>query len=223
MQCSLAQVIRRAQWTFLHNRFAKRGRVLNSRVFNLIAGYSCPKARLRSLTWIRSVQPSSVEFSADITASLYVRTPINSKPTREATSVNTPRACSSQRLLESIGPRCESQEAPLLWEELSALSEDAVVDAVLPFQDPSFGESVLLGGRSSRSGGVGALMLVFSYGSTCFVAGEEDPVGEVSLLPRDFGRDDSKEVDEELVSSDGARSPGVLDEAAGSMMIRFAL
>ena len=36
-----------------------------------------------------------------MTANLYVRTPMNNKPTREAASVNPLRACSSQRL--SVG------------------------------------------------------------------------------------------------------------------------
>lgn len=68
-------------------------------------------------------------------------------------------------------------------------------------------------------------MLVDPYCSTGLVAGEEDSDGEVTLLPRDCGRDDSKEAEEELVSSDGVRSPAVvpaLDEAAGSTMTGFA-
>ena len=152
---------------------------------------------------------------------------MNSKPTREATSVKTPRACSSQRLLERIGLQSESKKESWLWaHELSAPSEGTVVDAVLPFQDGSFGESVLLRGRSSTSGGVGALILSMSYGSTCLVAAEEGSDGEVALLPRDCGLDDSKEEEEGLVLSDGVRSPGVvpaLDKAAGSTMTGFAL
>lgn len=71
-------------------------------------------------------------------------------------------------------------------------------------------------------------MLFISYGSTCLMAGEEeDSDGEVALLPRDCGgRDDSKEVEEGLVLSDGLRRPNVvsaLDKAAGSMMTGFAL
>ena len=55
-------------------------------------------------------------------------------------------------------------------------------------------------------------------------AGEGDPDGEVALLARDCGRDESKEVDEELVLSDGIRrlDGGLeLGEAAGSTMIGF--
>lgn len=69
-------------------------------------------------------------------------------------------------------------------------------------------------------------MLVIPYRSTGLVTGEDDSDGEVTLLPRDCGRDDSKEVEEELVLSDGVRSPGVvptMDEAAGSTMTGFAL
>ena len=114
-----------------------------------------------------------------------------------------------------------------MWEELCALSEGTVIDAVLPFRDRSFDESVLLGGRSSRSRGVGGLILFISYGSTFLVLGEEeDSDGEVALLPRDCGRDDSKEVEEGLELSDGGRSHGVvpaLGKAAGSMMTGFAL
>ena len=69
-------------------------------------------------------------------------------------------------------------------------------------------------------------MLVIPYRSTGLIAGEDDSDGEVTLLPRDCGRDDSKEVEEELVSSVGVSSPGVvpaMDEAAGSTMTGFAL
>lgn len=99
------------------------------------------------------------------------------------------------------------------------------MDEVPLFRGPPSGESVLLRGSGSRSGEVGGLMLVTSYGSTSLVAGGGDPDGEVALLPRDCGRDESKELDEELVLSDGARSPGgvpVLDEAAGSTIVGFA-
>lgn len=69
-------------------------------------------------------------------------------------------------------------------------------------------------------------MLVSSYGSTSFGHGEGGSVGEVALLPRDCGRDESKEVDEELVLSDGIRSfegvPG-FDETAGSIMTGFVV
>lgn len=179
-------------------------------------------------TWIKSVQASSVEFSVDMTASLYVRTPMNSKPTKEATSVKTPRACLSQRLLERIElerieRQRESQSAPLLSEELCALSEFTVVDKV---PGRSFGKSVLVRGSGSKSSGVGGLRLVGSDGSTSLIPGEEDSDGVVALLSRDCGRDDSKEVEEELVLSDGLRSPGDvsgLDEAAGSIMTGFAL
>lgn len=64
-------------------------------------------------------------------------------------------------------------------------------------------------------------MLVTLYGSTSFGHGEGGSVGEVALLPRDCGRDESKKVDEELVLNDGIRSldgvPG-FDETAGSIM-----
>ena len=69
-------------------------------------------------------------------------------------------------------------------------------------------------------------MFVGSRGSTSLVAGGGDPDGEVALLPRDCGRDESKELDEELALSDGARSLGgvpALDEAAGSMIVGFVL
>ena len=115
-----------------------------------------------------------------------------------------------------------------MWEELCALTEDTIVDAVLPLRDRSFGESVLLRGRSSRSGGVGALILFISSASTCLMAGEEEEDSDdvVALLPRDCGRDDSREEEEGLVFSDGVRSPGVvsaLGKAAGSMITGFAL
>lgn len=76
-----------------------------------------------SLTWIKLVQPSNVEFSVVITASLYVRTPMNSRPTREATSPKIPRECSSQRLLKNKGQQEDTEADPLLCEEPSALCE----------------------------------------------------------------------------------------------------
>ena len=69
-------------------------------------------------------------------------------------------------------------------------------------------------------------MLVSSYGSTSFEKGEGGSVGEVALLPRDCGRDESKEVVEELVLSDGTRSfegVPVFDETAGSIMTGFVV
>lgn len=79
-------------------------------------------------------------------------------------------------------------------------------------------------------------MLVSSYGSTSREAaagdGDSDGVvvveGVVALvLARDEGRDEEKELDEELLLRDGARSlDGVPDEAAsgsGSMMIGLVL
>ena len=56
-------------------------------------------------------------------------------------------------------------------------------------------------------------------------AGEGEPDGEVALLARDCGRDESKEVDEELALSDGIRrlEGGLeLGEAGGSTMMGFA-
>ena len=79
-----------------------------------------------------------------MTASLYVRTPMKSKPTRLATSVNTAMACSSQRLLED---KRESQTAPLPWEELSA-----------GFEVTSVIGSAVLGVGGSKVRGVGGKM-----------------------------------------------------------------
>lgn len=98
----------------LHCQFAQQSRILKSREPSLTAGQKNRSKKMKSLTWIKSVQPLSVEFSVDMTASLYVRTPMNSKPTREATRVNTPKPCSSQCLLEDIGRQEESHEAALL-------------------------------------------------------------------------------------------------------------
>lgn len=79
-----------------------------------------------------------------------------------------------------------------------------------------------LGGRGSTSEGVCGLRLEGS----CDGTGDEDSDAEVALLPRDCGRDDSKELDEELVLSDGLRRRGGVPEsgeAVGSTMIGFAL
>lgn len=69
-------------------------------------------------------------------------------------------------------------------------------------------------------------MLVSPYSSTSFGHGEGGSVGEVALLPRDCGRDESKEADEEPVLRDGIRSldgvPG-FDETAGSIMRGFVV
>lgn len=73
-------------------------------------------------TWIRPTQPSRVEFIVDMTASLYVRTPMNNKPTREAASVNPLRACSSQRLV--IGRHKDGYAAASPLDDLAASSED---------------------------------------------------------------------------------------------------
>lgn len=105
-----------------------------------------------------------------MTASLYVRTPMKSKPTRLATSVNTAMACSSQRLLEDKG---ESQAAPLPWEELSAGSEGTGV----------IGSAVLgVGGSRVRVGGE---MLESWWERASLGVGDEHSDGEVALLPRD--------------------------------------
>ena len=148
-----------------------------------------------------------------MTASLYVRTPMNSKPTKLATSVNTPSACSSQRILENTDGNRERQAALLLWEELSTGSEitEGIGLAVFEVGNSGFGG---FGGEMSES----------SCESPFSGLGGEDSDGEVALLPRDCGREDSKELDEELVLSDGARCLGrdsSSDEATGSMMIGF--
>ena len=89
----------------------------------------------------------------------------------------------------------------------------------------SFGIDERVGDSGSAPGVVGSLKVVCSYGSTSLGVTEGDSHGEVALLPRDCGRDDSKELDEELLLSDGVRrfkrGPG-LGEAAGSIMIGFA-
>lgn len=63
----------------------------------------------------------------------------------------------------------------------------------------SFGINGLLGGSGSVSDAAKGLNLY----SPSVGAGEGDPDAEVALLARDCGRDESKEVDEELVLSDG--------------------
>lgn len=150
-----------------------------------------------------------------MTASLYVRTPMNSKPTRLATSVNTPSVCSSQRLLENMAWRRESQAALLPWEEPSTGSE--VTEGI--------GRAVFEVG-SSWFGGFGGEMSETLCESAFLGLGGEESDGEVALLPRECGREYSKELDEELVLSDGARSLGggdsSSDEATGSMMVGFA-
>ena len=67
------------------------------------------------------------------------------------------------------------------------------------FRACSFGINGLLGG----SGSVSDLAKGLSLYSLSVGAGEGDPDGEVALLARDCGRDESEEVDEELVLSDG--------------------
>ena len=151
---------------------------------------------------------------------------MNSKPTREATNPNIPKECSSQRLLESTGQHDDSQAIPLLCEEPSALSGGLFVDDIVVCLACSLDKSWLVGGSDSSFGVTGSLMLV---SATSLESGEGDSNVEVALLARDRDRDDSKELDEELVLSEGVRSPdGVpgldeLDEAAGSTMIGFAL
>ena len=67
------------------------------------------------------------------------------------------------------------------------------------FRACSFGSNELLGGSSSVSDAAKGLKSYLpSVG-----AGEGDPDGEVALLARDCGRDESKEVDEELALSVG--------------------
>ena len=60
--------------------------------------------------------------------------------------------------------------------------------------------------------------------STSLGVGKGDSEGDVALLARECGRDESKELEEELVLNDGLRSlggvPGV--ESTGSTMIGFA-
>ena len=129
-----------------------------------------------------------------MTASLYVRTPTNSKPTRVDTSVNTPRACSSQRLLVKLGQRRKRQAAPLLWEGPSAGSEGTDV----------VGE-VASGAGGSGSRAAGGAKPESSCEQALLGTGEDEPDGVVALLPRDCGRDESKEVDEELGWSEEVR------------------
>ena len=155
-----------------------------------------------------------------MTASLYVRTPTNSKPTKEATSVTTPSTCSSQRLLENILSQIERQEG-LPY----TLPEGNSRDEVVLFRDRSLSKGRLFGGNGSKSGAVRGLLLASSCNSTPLMAGEETSDGDVALLPRDCGRDDAEVSDEELVLSDGARSLGGvprLADAAGSTIIGFA-
>ena len=87
----------------------------------------------------------------------------------------------------------------MLLEEHAALSEGAVVDEIPLFAGRSSGENVLFSGRGSVSEGVGGLTLVSSSDSTFLVAGDRDSDAEVALLPRDWGREESKELDEEVV------------------------
>ena len=89
----------------------------------------------------------------------------------------------------------------------------------------SFRVDALLGGGDSASSVVGGLMLVNSYGSPPLRAGEGYSDSDVALLPRDCGRDESKEADEELVGSGGVRRPDrgpAVGEAVGSTMTGFA-
>ena len=73
------------------------------------------------------------------------------------------------------------------------------MDGVVIFRACSFGINGLLGGSGSVSDATkGFKSYLPSVG-----AGEGDPDGEVALVARDCGRDESKEVDEELVLSDG--------------------
>ena len=150
---------------------------------------------------------------------------MNSKPTREATSPKTPRECSSQCLPENMGQQEDSQAVPPLYEDPSTLCESPIVEEEVIFRARSCGSNGFVGGSDSASGMVGGLILVSSYGWTPLGVGKGDSDGEVALLPRDCGRDESKELDEELVLSDGTGSlDGVLGlgGAAGSMMIGFA-
>ena len=62
----------------------------------------------------------------DMTANLYVRTPMNNKPTREAASVNPLTACSSQRLVIRRRKKGSAAASPPL-DELAVSSEDTDV------------------------------------------------------------------------------------------------
>ena len=107
----------------------------------------------------------------------------------------------------------------MLSKEPSGLCEERVVDGIVIFRACSFGINKVLGDSGSVSDAAKGLISLPSVG-----AGEGDPDGEVALLARDCGRDESKEVDEELVLSDGMwRLDGGLElgEAAGSTMIGF--
>ena len=87
----------------------------------------------------------------------------------------------------------------------------------------SSGMNGFVGGSDSASGVTGGLMMV---SSTSLGVGKGDSEGDVALLARECGRDESKELDEELVLSDGMRNLGgvpELDESAGSTMVGFAL
>ena len=62
----------------------------------------------------------------DMTANLYVRTPMNNKPTKEAASVNPLRACSSQRLVIGRHKKGYTAASPPS-DELVVSSEDTDV------------------------------------------------------------------------------------------------